>query len=66
MTIVLNGEPFEVASPVSLAELIGLLGRDQRLVAVTHNERVVRRGALAAILLAPGDRVEIVRFTGGG
>ena len=37
MTIRLNGEPFEIAGPVSISALLATLNIDSRIVAVEHN-----------------------------
>ena len=66
MRITLNGEPFELASPVTVAELLAQLGIDPRRVAVEHNLTVLKRGAFDTTRLAAGDEVEIVNFVGGG
>lgn len=66
MLITLNGEPFEIASPLSIASLLADLNIDPRRVAVEHNLTVVRRGEYAQVTVAEGDHVEIVNFVGGG
>jgi thiamine biosynthesis protein ThiS len=43
VTITLNGEPFEVAGPLTVADLLTRLDIDSRRVAVEHNLSVVRR-----------------------
>jgi thiamine biosynthesis protein ThiS len=66
MEITLNGEPREVPGPATLDDLLRHLGLDPRTVVVEHNRRIVRRPALGATALAPGDAVELVHFVGGG
>ena len=66
MVITLNGEPFEVAGPLSVAELLAALDIDPRRVAVEHNLVVVRRAAFADTTVREGDQIEIVNFVGGG
>ncbi len=66
MKISLNGEPHEVARPLSLAALLEALGIDPRRVAVEHNLVVVKRAAYAEVEVREGDTVEIVNFVGGG
>ena len=66
MTITLNGEPYHLDAPVSVAALLGRLGIDSRRVAVEHNLVVVRRAHLETTVLGEGDHVEIVNFVGGG
>ena len=64
--ITLNGDPYEVEAPLTVAELLARLEIDSRRVAVEHNLVVVRRAAFDATLVGDGDQVEIVNFVGGG
>lgn len=66
MTITLNGEPFELTAPLSIASLLAQLNIDARRVAVEHNLIVVRRGEYGNVTIDDGDRIEIVNFVGGG
>jgi thiamine biosynthesis protein ThiS len=66
LTIRLNGEPRELAGPVSISALLTALDIDPRRVAVEHNLVVVRRDAYASTIVSDGDDVEIVNFVGGG
>jgi sulfur carrier protein len=64
--IMLNGDPYDVDGPLSVAELLTRLNIDTRRVAVEHNLVVVKRGAFDATVVHEGDQVEIVNFVGGG
>jgi thiamine biosynthesis protein ThiS len=66
VTIILNGDPYELAQPVTVAELLTRLEIDPRRVAVEHNLTIVKRAAFESTILADGDAVEIVNFVGGG
>ena len=66
LTITLNGDPFDLSGPLTVAELLSSLEIDARRVAVEHNLVVLKRAAFDAILLNEGDSVEIVNFVGGG
>jgi thiamine biosynthesis protein ThiS len=66
VTITLNGEPFEVAGPLTVADLLTRLDIDSRRVAVEHNLSVVRRALFGTTEIREGDEVEIVNFVGGG
>lgn len=66
MTILLNGDPHEVAGPLSVSDLLSTLEIDARRVAVEHNLVVVKRAAYDATVVSNGDAVEIVNFVGGG
>jgi thiamine biosynthesis protein ThiS len=62
----LNGDPYEVAAPLTVADLLTKLDIDARRVAVEHNLIVLKRDAFGATLVEDGDAVEIVNFVGGG
>ncbi len=66
LEITLNGEPYELPAPATVAGLLVLIGLDVRKVAVERNEAIVPRSAYAATALARGDALEIVHFIGGG
>jgi len=66
VTIILNGEPREIAGPMTLAALLQSLGIDARRVAVEHNLKVLKRAALTEVEVREGDQVEVVSFVGGG
>jgi thiamine biosynthesis protein ThiS len=66
LTIRLNGEPHELAGPLSIAALLATLDIDGRRVAVEHNLVVVKRAAYEKTLVREGDEIEIVNFVGGG
>lgn len=66
LSIVLNGEPFGLESPLSVRALLEQLSIDPRRVAVEHNLVVLKREAFDETMLKEGDQVEIVNFVGGG
>jgi len=66
MKITLNGDPFELAGPVTVHDLLATLGIDPRRVAVERNLVVLKRGTFEATRIDSGDEVEIVNFVGGG
>lgn len=66
MKISLNGEPFEVAGPLTLTALLAELNIDPRRVAVEHNLTVVKRANYDSTQVRDGDQIEIVNFVGGG
>jgi thiazole synthase len=66
MKISLNGEPHELAGPLTLNALLAQLGIDPRRVAVEHNLTVVKRANYDSTQIQAGDQVEIVNFVGGG
>jgi thiamine biosynthesis protein ThiS len=66
LTIRVNGEPREIAGPVTISALLADLKIDPRLVAVEHNLTVIKRAQYESVIVNAGDEVEIVRFVGGG
>jgi thiamine biosynthesis protein ThiS len=61
-----NGEPLQVPSGSTVADVLRELSLDLARVAVEHNLRVVPRAEHARLRLNHGDRLEIVTFVGGG
>lgn len=66
MKIQLNGEPYELDGPLSIAALLERLGINPLLVAVEYNLAIVRRAQHATTIVQEGAEVEIVNFVGGG
>lgn len=66
VTITLNGEPYSLDGPATLAALLERLRIHPRTVAVELNYDIVKRDRLAETPLVEGDTVEVVRMIGGG
>jgi len=66
VTIRLNGDPFDLAEPVSVSVLLEQLAIDARRVAVERNQLVVKKAAYDSTVVSDGDEIEIVNFVGGG
>jgi thiazole synthase/sulfur carrier protein len=66
IAIEVNGETRQVPDGASVADLLALLGLAAPKVAVERNLEIVPRSAWASTRLAPGDRLEVVHFIGGG
>jgi thiamine biosynthesis protein ThiS len=66
LTITLNGDPFEIARPLTVTALLTQLEIDARRVAVEHTLVVLKRDAFDRVIIQEGDAVEIVNFVGGG
>jgi len=66
LTIRLNGEPHEIAGPVTISALLADLNVDPRRVAVEHNLVIVKRDRYDSVMIGDGDEIEIVNFVGGG
>ncbi len=65
MRVTINGEARSTEA-TCLLELVENLQLDMRQVAVERNLSIIPRSLYAQTLLAEGDRIEIVRFIGGG
>jgi sulfur carrier protein len=66
LTIILNGDPHEIAGTLTVSELLEHLSIDARRVAVEHNLVVLKRASFDDTVVREGDQVEIVNFVGGG
>lgn len=67
MQIKVNGEAREVGTGLSLQALLESLSIEAKNLAIEHNGTFIEDDAdLAEVALAEGDRLEIVRFVGGG
>ena len=66
MIISLNGDPYELAAPLTVTALLEHLKIDPRRVAVEHNLTVLKRATFDTTEIHEGDQVEIVNFVGGG
>lgn len=66
MLITLNGETTEIHEPCTVAGLLTHLSLGRERVAVEVNLDIVPKAQYDSHPLAPGDRIEIVHFVGGG
>jgi thiamine biosynthesis protein ThiS len=66
MKILLNGEPYDMPGPLTIAELLKRLEIDARRVAVERNLVVLKRALFDTTEVTDGDQIEIVNFVGGG
>ena len=66
ITVTINGKDVTLEPGTTVAAFLASRGYHERLVVVEVNETIVPRSAYATTTFAPGDRVEIVHFVGGG
>jgi thiamine biosynthesis protein ThiS len=66
IALTVNGEPVQVPTGSTVADLLRTLSLSAAHVAVEHNLKVVPRAQHETARLNHGDRVEIVTFVGGG
>ena len=66
MKIMLNGDPYDLPGPLTIAGLLARLDIDSRRVAVERNLVVLKRALFDTTEVTDGDQIEIVNFVGGG
>ncbi|HVM09594.1 MAG TPA: sulfur carrier protein ThiS [Acidimicrobiales bacterium] len=66
MIVIVNGDEVDVAEGATLGELLDHLGLSRRLIVVERNGDPVPRRDTASVVLAAGDRLELVRAVAGG
>lgn len=68
LDVTVNGAGRRLPAGTTVGELVRLVAGDSavRGIAVARNGSVVPRSAWAAVRLADGDRVEVLRATQGG
>ncbi|WP_295495541.1 sulfur carrier protein ThiS [Sphingorhabdus sp. EL138] len=66
ISLTLNGDLRRFRSHATVADLVRDIGLDPAKVAVERNLEIVSRSTLEDVVLADGDRLEIVHFVGGG
>ncbi len=66
MRVVANGTEHRVEPGATIAALIRNLGLDPALVVVEHNGEALLRSRYDEVVLADGDRLELVRAVAGG
>jgi sulfur carrier protein len=66
MNIICNGEQKGISPQTTLHDLAQLLGLNPQGVIAELNGKIVEPGSFAVHTLQDGDRVELIRFVGGG
>ena len=61
-----NGETKQLPSGTSVRALLDQLGLNPGRVAIEYNLEILPKTKWEATQVAPGDRLEIVQFVGGG
>ena len=64
--IQLNGDPYEINYGTNLNELLNKLKIQKNKVAIEVNGEIVEKNKYPNLILNKGDKVEIVKFIGGG
>lgn len=66
MRLTVNGKPSEIVDGTTLLDLLQSLGLRPGSVVVEHNGAALLRTELTGVVLAEGDRLELVRAVAGG
>lgn len=66
MKILLNGEPYQSTSPLTVAGLLESVGYAGQRLAVVLNDEIVPRGRYTEINVSEGDKLDLVMAVGGG
>jgi len=64
--IQLNGDPYEINDGTNLNGLLNKLKIQKNKVAIEVNGEIVEKNKYPNLILNKGDKVEIVKFIGGG
>ena len=64
--IQLNGDPYEINNGTNLIELLDKLKIKKNKVAIEVNGEIVESNKYSNLILNKDDKVEIVKFIGGG
>ena len=64
--IQLNGDPYEINDGTNLNELLNKLKIRKNKVAIEVNGEIIEKNKYPNLILNKGDKVEIVKFIGGG
>jgi sulfur carrier protein len=66
MRVIANGDTVEVDDGARLTDLFEVLGVQAKWVVAEINGEAVDRADMPAVVLADGDRIELVRAVAGG
>jgi sulfur carrier protein len=66
LKIIVNGDNKEFSEQTTLEELIQQLGVRKETVVAEVNRQIIQLEKRSSLMLLEGDRVELIRFVGGG
>lgn len=66
MNLILNGEEIDVENGLNVLELLKVKGIQPEKVIVELNHKILKTEELKKTLLKENDRLEVLRFVGGG
>lgn len=66
MQITVNGKQEKLVKEISINEFLEKKDQDPKTVVVEYNGKIVKREKWPEILLQENDKLEILKFVGGG
>ena len=66
MQIILNGQNKEISAGLTVQKLVTELGLENTAIVAEHNENILQKEEWGKIILAENDRLELIKFCGGG
>lgn len=66
LVVFLNGKAVELPEGLTIAGLVGQRGLNPDTVIVEYNYQLVEKETWPGIVLKENDRLEVLRFVGGG
>lgn len=66
ISVTINGEPQQIDSGSTVADLIARMELTGKRLAVERNQEIVPKSSHADVVLQPADVIEIVHAIGGG
>ena len=66
ISVRINGKDTQIDHDLTIAQLLGQLEINIKLIAVALNGVVIRRNDLSQVQISPSDEIEIVSAVGGG
>ena len=66
MKIVVNGKEEFVKEGMTLDEVVNLRSYNPAHILVVYNSEMIRRESLAGVVMKDNDRIEFLKFVGGG
>jgi len=66
MKIMLNGKDMEISKSINISQLLENLKINSNVVVVEINENIIEKDNFDNTFIKENDKVEVVRFVGGG
>lgn len=66
MKIILNGEEKELTSEIPLINFLTDQNLDPDKLVIEYNQEIIQQKEWSSIILTAGDKLEVLKFVGGG